>query len=68
MVRLQKRLKGETRKNSDMKRECPMLGPCWWDAACQATSVGVYKGMGEMGPVMDRKRKDVVVQADVSLW
>ena len=44
-----------------------MLGCLWPDAACQATPVRVDKSVGVVAPVVDRKPRDVTVQAAVPL-
>ena len=60
------RLREEDRKNSGTKRE-GFMGPQWRDVACQATPVGVDKSVGAVAPVVDRKPRDVAVQAAVPL-
>ena len=59
----QKRLREEDRKNSGTKRGEGLFEPCWRDVACQATPVGVKKCVGGVAPVVDRKPRDVAVQA-----
>ena len=66
-VKVQKWMVEETRKNSGTKREFPMFGPCWRDAACQAAPVRVDKGVGAVAPVVDRNPRDAAVQAAVPL-
>ena len=65
-VRFQKRMRVENRKNSDTKRE-GFMGPHWWHVAYQATPVGVDKSARVVAPVVDRKPRDVAVQAAVPL-
>ena len=43
------------------------MEPYWRDVACQATPVGVDNSVGAADPVVDRKPKDVAVQAAVPL-
>ena len=43
------------------------MGSRWRDIACQATPVGVDKSVGAVAPVMDRKPRDVAVQAAAPL-
>ena len=62
-VRFRKRLRVEDKKNSGTNREG--LFPCWRDVGCQATPVGVDKSVGAVAPVVDRKPRDVAVQAAV---
>ena len=65
-VRFQKKMREEDRKNSRTKRE-GFMGPYWRDVVCQATPVEVYKSVGVVAPVVDRKPRDVAVQAAVPL-
>ena len=65
-VKFQKRMWEEHRKNSDTKRE-RLTGHHWRDVACQATPVGVDKSIGAVAPIVDRKPRDVAVQAAVPL-
>ena len=65
-VRFQKKMRKEDRKNSGTKRE-GFMGPYWRDVACQATPVGVDKSVGAVAVVVDRKPRDVAVQAAVPL-
>ena len=59
-VRFQKRMREEDRKNSGTQRE-GFMRPYWRDVACQATTVGVNRGVGTVAPVVDRKPRDVLV-------
>ena len=65
-VRFQQKIREEDRKNSGTKR-VGLFGPYWRDVACQATAVGVDKSVGAVAPVVDRKPRDVAVQAVVPL-
>ena len=65
-VKFQKRMREEERKNSGTKRE-GLTRPHWRDVACQATPVGVDKSVGVVAPDVDRKLRDVAVQAGVPL-
>ena len=60
------RMREEDRKNSGTKRE-GFMRPQWRDVAYQATPVGVDKSVGAVAPVVDRKPRDVAVQAAVPL-
>ena len=60
------RMREEDRRNSGTKRE-GFMGPQWRDVACQAAPFGVDKGVGAVAPVVDRKPRDVAVQAAVPL-
>ena len=60
------RMREEDGKNSGTKRE-GFIGPQWRDVACQATPVGVDKSVSAVAPVVDRKPRDVAVQAAVPL-
>ena len=66
-VRVQKSLREDDRKNHGTKREHPMFGPCWRDAAYQAAPVGVDKSVGAEPPILNRKPRDVAVQGAVPL-
>ena len=66
-VRFQMRVREEDRKNSGTKRE-GFMRPQLWDVACQATTVRVDKGVGAVAPVVDRKVRDVAVQAAVPFF
>ena len=65
-ARFQKRMREEDRKNSGTKRE-GFMGPYRRDIACQATPTGVDKSVGAVAPVVDRKLRDVAVQAAIPL-
>ena len=65
-VKFQKRMREEDRKNLGTKRE-GLTGPHWRDVACQATPVGVDKSVSVVAPVVDRKARDVAVQAAVPI-
>ena len=43
------------------------MRPYWREVACQATTVRVDKSVGMVAPVVDRKPRDVAVQAAVPL-
>ena len=43
------------------------MGPHWRDVACPATLVGVDRSVGAVASVVDRKPRDVAVQAAVPL-
>ena len=60
-------LEEDVMKNTGMKRE-GFIGPQWWDVACQPARIGVYKSIGVVAPVFDRKAKDGAVQVAVPLW
>ena len=62
----QKKLREKDRKNSGTKRG-GSFGPCWQEVGWQATAVVVDKSVGTVAPVVDRKLKDVAVQAAVPL-
>ena len=62
----QKQLVKGAKENSGTKR-MGFGGPRWRDTACQATPVGVDKSVGAVAPVVDRKPRDVAVQAAVPL-
>ena len=65
-VKFLKRMQVEDRKNSGTKRE-GLTGPRWRHVACQANTVVVDKSVGAVATVMDRKSRDMAVQAAVPL-
>ena len=66
-MRVLKSLRDDDKKNHSTQRKHPMFGPCWWDVAGQATPDGVEKRIGSVAPLVDRKHRDVAVQAVVLL-
>lgn len=66
-VQVQIRLWVEDHENHSTQREWQMFGPHWRGAACRASPVEVDKSVDMVALVVDRKRRDVAVQAAVPL-
>ena len=65
-MRVQEKGRAYDKRNSGTKRE-GFMGPYWRDVACQVTPVRVDKSVGAVAPIVDRKPRDVAVQAAIPL-